>query len=304
MIVATAGHVDHGKTLLVQGADRRRHRPPAGGEAPRHHDRPRLRLSAGRGRRAPIGFVDVPGHERFVRNMLGGVAGIDFALLVVAADDGLMPQTREHLAILDLLGVARGAVALTKIDRVAPSASPRSRRRSRALLAGHRARRRADLPRLRRRPATASPRCSTHLEAAARAWPAARGARQFPAGGRPQLHARGRRAGRHRHRPLRRGRGRRSGAAARRRACRCACAASMRRTRKSEIGQRRRSAARSTSPATDRRSTRSRAATGSCAGRAPPPARTPRRAAARPGRRGARRWRTGRRCMCISARPR
>jgi selenocysteine-specific elongation factor len=66
-----------------------------------------------------LGFVDVPGHERFVRNMLAGVAGIDFALLVVAADDGPMPQTAEHLAILDLLGVSAGAVALTKIDRVA-----------------------------------------------------------------------------------------------------------------------------------------------------------------------------------------
>jgi selenocysteine-specific elongation factor len=65
-----------------------------------------------------IGFVDVPGHERFVRNMLCGVAGIDQALLIVAADDGPMPQTREHLAILDLLGVTDGAVAITKIDRV------------------------------------------------------------------------------------------------------------------------------------------------------------------------------------------
>src|SRR5690606_31626027 len=65
-----------------------------------------------------LGFIDVPGHERFVRNMLAGVTGIDFGLLIIAADDGPMPQTLEHLAILDLLGVARGAVALTKIDRV------------------------------------------------------------------------------------------------------------------------------------------------------------------------------------------
>lgn len=65
-----------------------------------------------------LGFVDVPGHERFVHTMLAGAAGIDFALLVVAADDGVMPQTREHLAILDLLGIGQGAVALTKIDRV------------------------------------------------------------------------------------------------------------------------------------------------------------------------------------------
>ena len=67
-----------------------------------------------------IGFIDVPGHERFIRNMLCGVAGIDFVLLTVAADDGPMPQTVEHVAILDLLGVRSGAVAVTKIDRVEP----------------------------------------------------------------------------------------------------------------------------------------------------------------------------------------
>ena len=65
-----------------------------------------------------IGFVDVPGHERLIHNMLAGASGIDFALLVVAADDGVMPQTREHLAILDLLGIGRGLVALTKADLV------------------------------------------------------------------------------------------------------------------------------------------------------------------------------------------
>jgi selenocysteine-specific elongation factor len=65
-----------------------------------------------------IGFIDVPGHERFVRNMLAGITGVDFALLVVAADDGIMPQTREHLELLDLLKVTEGAVALTKIDNI------------------------------------------------------------------------------------------------------------------------------------------------------------------------------------------
>src|SRR6202023_3191441 len=70
---------------------------------------------------AVLGFVDVPGHEKFVHNMLAGATGIDFVLLVIAADDGVMPQTREHLAIVDLLGITRGVVALTKIDLAAPS---------------------------------------------------------------------------------------------------------------------------------------------------------------------------------------
>jgi selenocysteine-specific elongation factor len=120
MIVATAGHIDHGKTLLVKAltgidADRLPEEKRRGmtidlGFAYRH-------LDDG----AVLGFVDVPGHERFVRNMLAGVGGIDFALLIVAADDGPMPQTEEHLAILDLLGIRNGAVAVTKIDRVTPA---------------------------------------------------------------------------------------------------------------------------------------------------------------------------------------
>src|SRR5207237_10554009 len=65
-----------------------------------------------------VGIVDVPGHERFVKNMLAGVGGIDLVLLVIAADEGVMPQTREHLAIVRLLGVRRGAVALTKRDLI------------------------------------------------------------------------------------------------------------------------------------------------------------------------------------------
>lgn len=117
MIVATAGHVDHGKTTLVRaltGIDTD-HAPE----------------SAARGMTIDLGFavgwldaqtqaafIDVPGHERFIRNMLAGVAAIDLALLVVAADDGPMPQTREHLAILQLLGVPRLVVALSKCDRV------------------------------------------------------------------------------------------------------------------------------------------------------------------------------------------
>ncbi len=117
MIVATAGHVDHGKTLLVKaltGVDT--DRLPEEKRRGLTIDLGFAYLLAGPDR--TIGFVDVPGHERFIRNMLCGLAGIDFALLVVAADDGPMPQTREHLAIIDLLGVPAGAVALTKIDRV------------------------------------------------------------------------------------------------------------------------------------------------------------------------------------------
>src|SRR3989304_4717755 len=67
-----------------------------------------------------MGFGDVPGHERFIRNMLAGVCGIDYVMLIVAADDGVMPQTVEHLQIVDLLNVTRGVAVITKIDRVAP----------------------------------------------------------------------------------------------------------------------------------------------------------------------------------------
>ena len=116
MIVATAGHVDHGKTLLVKAL--------TGIDADRLPEEKRRGMTIDLGFAywpvepgLTIGFVDVPGHERFIRNMLCGVTGIDYVLLNVAADDGIMPQTREHVAILDLLGVARGAVALTKIDR-------------------------------------------------------------------------------------------------------------------------------------------------------------------------------------------
>jgi selenocysteine-specific elongation factor len=118
MIVATAGHVDHGKTLLLKAL--------TGVDTDRLPQEKQRGLSIDLGFAYSdlsdgysLGFVDVPGHERFIRNMLAGVAGIDFALLVIAADDGPMQQTLEHLTILDLLGVNRGAVALSKIDRVA-----------------------------------------------------------------------------------------------------------------------------------------------------------------------------------------
>src|SRR6204780_1974642 len=117
MIIGTAGHVDHGKTSLVRAL--------TGVDTDRLKEEKARGISIELGYAyAPLadgnmlGFVDVPGHERLVHTMVAGVGGIDFALLVVAADDGVMPQTREHLAILELLGITRAAVALTKIDRV------------------------------------------------------------------------------------------------------------------------------------------------------------------------------------------
>jgi len=120
MIVGTAGHIDHGKTSLVKAltgvdTDRLKEEKERG-----------ITLELGYAysllpNGEVLGFVDVPGHERLVHTMLAGATGIDYALLVVAADDGPMPQTREHLEILDLLGLTRGAVALTKCDRVDPA---------------------------------------------------------------------------------------------------------------------------------------------------------------------------------------
>src|SRR5919108_5975844 len=117
MIVGTAGHIDHGKTTLVKAltgidTDRLEEEKRRGitidlGFAP-------LRLDNG----VTLGVVDVPGHEAFVRNMVAGATGIDLALLVIAADEGMMPQTREHLNILRLLGVRGGVVALSKCDLV------------------------------------------------------------------------------------------------------------------------------------------------------------------------------------------
>jgi selenocysteine-specific elongation factor len=117
MIIGTAGHIDHGKTSLVRAltgidTDRLKEEKARG-----------ISIELGYAYTAladgeTLGFVDVPGHERLVHTMVAGAGGIDFALLVIAADDGVMPQTREHLAILELLGITGGAVALTKIDRV------------------------------------------------------------------------------------------------------------------------------------------------------------------------------------------
>src|SRR5437763_11307719 len=116
-VIGTAGHVDHGKSTLIQALT--------------GIDPDRLREEKERGMTIDLGFawlklpngqevsiVDVPGHERFIHNMLAGVGGIDIALLVVAADEGIMAQKREQLGILDLLGVESGAVAITKADLV------------------------------------------------------------------------------------------------------------------------------------------------------------------------------------------
>ena len=116
-VIGTAGHVDHGKSTLIRALT--------------GIDPDRLQEEKERGMTIDLGFawlrlpdgqevsiVDVPGHERFIHNMLAGVGGIDIALLVIAADEGVMPQTREHVAILDLLGITSGVVALTKRDLV------------------------------------------------------------------------------------------------------------------------------------------------------------------------------------------
>jgi len=135
MIIATAGHVDHGKTSLVRALT--------------GIDTDRLPEEKARGLTIDLGFayvplpdgrlfgfVDVPGHQRFIKNMLAGVGNVDHALLVVAADDGVMPQTVEHVEILDLLGVAQATIAITKIDKVGADRSEEVEEEIRALL-GH-----------------------------------------------------------------------------------------------------------------------------------------------------------------------
>ncbi len=117
LTLGTAGHIDHGKTTLVKALTGR--------------DTDRLKEEKKRGISIELGFaelvlpsgrhmsvVDVPGHERFVKTMVAGATGIDLFMLVVAADDGVMPQTREHLRIIELLGIPTGVVVLTKVDMV------------------------------------------------------------------------------------------------------------------------------------------------------------------------------------------
>ena len=117
IVIGTAGHIDHGKSTLVRALtgiepDRFKEEQERGMTI----DLGFANFELPDGRR--VGLVDVPGHERFIKNMVAGATGIDLVMLVVAADDGVMPQTREHLAIMDLLGVRRGLVVLNKVDLV------------------------------------------------------------------------------------------------------------------------------------------------------------------------------------------
>jgi len=130
MIIGTAGHIDHGKTTLVKAltgvdCDRLKEEKTRG-----------ITLDLGYAYTPTLGFIDVPGHEKLIHNMLAGATGIEFALLVVAADDGPMPQTREHLEIIELLGIRRGAVALTKIDMVTVDRKNQAKTEITELLAG------------------------------------------------------------------------------------------------------------------------------------------------------------------------
>jgi selenocysteine-specific elongation factor len=134
-VVGTAGHIDHGKTALV--------RRLTGVDTDRLPEEKKRGISIDLGF-APlvtpagvrVGIVDVPGHERFVKNMLAGVGGIDLVLLVIAADEGVMPQTREHFAIVKLLGITRGIVVVTKRDLVDPEWAALVRREAQVLLEG------------------------------------------------------------------------------------------------------------------------------------------------------------------------
>ncbi len=133
MIVATAGHVDHGKTALVKNL--------TGVETDRLEEEQRRGLSINLGyaywrpdEQTVVGFIDVPGHRRFINNMISGISGIDLGMLVVAADDGPMPQTLEHLQVMRLLGVEHYVLVVTKCDRADKATIQRACRNASALL--------------------------------------------------------------------------------------------------------------------------------------------------------------------------
>lgn len=117
-IIATAGHVDHGKSTLVEALTGRD--PDRWAEEKERGLTIDLGFAWAQIGDRPIGFVDVPGHERFIKNMLAGIGGLTVALFVVAADEGWMPQSEEHMAVLDLLDVTHGVIALTRIDVADP----------------------------------------------------------------------------------------------------------------------------------------------------------------------------------------
>src|SRR3984957_4188498 len=117
VVIGTAGHVDHGKTTLV--------RAPTGVDTDRLPEEKRRGITIELGFAPPdlgegpvAGVVDVPGHRRLVRAMIAGAAGMELVMLVVAADEGVMPQTREHVAVCELLGIERAVVVVTKTDAV------------------------------------------------------------------------------------------------------------------------------------------------------------------------------------------
>ena len=181
-LVGTAGHIDHGKTALVKAL--------TGIDADRLPEEKRRGITIDLGfahaewEGVRVSFVDVPGHERFVRNMLAGAGGIEAVLLVVAADESVMPQTREHFEIVRLLGLSRGVVAVTKTDR----ASRRARRghdlrraRSRRAARFWKARRSCRSPRRRARGSRRCGRRLTSLASRTRgARSASRGAIRLP----------------------------------------------------------------------------------------------------------------------------
>jgi selenocysteine-specific elongation factor len=134
VIIATAGHVDHGKTSLI--------RQLTGVETDRLAEEQRRGLSINLGyaylprpQGTPLGFIDVPGHQRFINTMISGISGIDIGMLVIAADDGPMPQTHEHMQVLQLLGVERLVVVVSKIDRVSSKRLEEVTQQAQALLA-------------------------------------------------------------------------------------------------------------------------------------------------------------------------
>ena len=143
VVAGTAGHIDHGKSSLVLALtgidpDRLKEEKERGITI----DIGFAHLDLGDG--LTLGIVDVPGHERFVKNMLAGVGGIDLVMLIIAADEGVMPQTREHLAICQLLRVRSGVVVLTKADLAEPDWLELVREDVRSFLRGTFLERRAD----------------------------------------------------------------------------------------------------------------------------------------------------------------